>query len=181
MLFPAIAFPQVGPPNARQELAPIVSIGVQDTTKRPQDKKNPAPGSEVPRFPSNAAAKPRNSATPGALGLFDFRDRQFPELTIDVIDSLGKLYPQLKDYLLEQAAILGVLQIDLVERDRKKLLDRAFADLRIPNELESRLRRNQALYGTTENPMKPPPPPYQVNLFDVIIAVSNLLRYIGGK
>jgi hypothetical protein len=115
------------------------------------------------------------------LGLYDFREHQLPELTMDVIDSLGKLYPELKDYLLQQATIQGVLQIDLVERDRKKLLDRAFADLGLPSELEAKLRRNQAVYGTTENPMKPPPSPYQVNLFDVITAVSNLLRYLGVK
>jgi hypothetical protein len=156
-----------------------MNIGVQDTTKRPQDRKQPAPGSELQRFPPHISSTPGRAASAGALALFDFRDHQLPELTIDVIDSLGKLYPELKDYILQQAAIRGVLQIDLADRDRKKLLDRAFADLRIPNELESRLRRNQALYGTTENPMKPPPPPYQVNIFDVITAVSNLLHYLG--
>jgi hypothetical protein len=176
---PALAFPQVGPPNVRQDLAPLVNIGIQDTTKLPQDKKKPVPSSEILRLPPRISSKSKGTTTPGALGLFDFRDHQLPELTIDVIDSLGKLYPELKDYILQQAVIQGVLQIDLAERERKKLLDRAFADLRIPNELESRLRRNQALYGTTENPMKPPPPPYQVNLFDVIIAVSNLLHYLG--
>lgn len=165
----------------RAELAPIVSIGIQDTTKRPQDKKQPVPASETQRRSPRVSSKLGRTATPGSLGLFDFRDRQLPELTIDVIDSLGKLYPELKDYILQQAAIRGVLQIDLAERDRKRLLDRAFADLRIPNELESKLRRNQAMYGTTENPMKPPPPPYQVNIFDVITAVSNLLRYLGVK
>lgn len=165
----------------RHDLAPIVIIGIQDTTRRPQDKKQSVPGSEILRLPPRVSSKLGRTVSPGALGLYDFRDHQLPELTIDGIDSLGKLYPELKDYILQQAAIQGVLQIDLAERDRKKLLDRAFADLRIPNELESKLRRNQALYGTTENPMKPPPPPYQVNLFDVITAVSNLLHYLGVK
>ncbi|MGA3246521.1 MAG: hypothetical protein ABSE41_18015 [Bacteroidota bacterium] len=181
IFLPAIVFPQVGTPNVRQGLAPIVNIGIQDTTKHPQDKKQPAPGSEIQRLPPRISSKSGRTAGSGALSLFDFRDHQFPELTIDVIDSLGKLYPELKDYMLQQAAIQGVLQIDLAERERKKLLDRAFADLRIPNELESKLRRNQALYGTTENPMRPPPPPNQVNLFDVITAVSNLLHYLGVK
>jgi hypothetical protein len=119
--------------------------------------------------------------TPGAFRLFDFRDHKLPELTIDVIDSLGKLYPELKDYLLQLAAIQGILQMDIAERARKKLLDRAFADLRLPSELESKLRRNQAIYGTTENPMRPPPPPNQVNLFDVMTALSNLLHYLGVR
>ena len=158
-LSPTIALAQIGPPSVRQDLAPIVNIGVQDTTKHPQDKKQPVPGSEIQRLPPRISSKSGRTSTSGALGLFDFRDRQFPELTIDIIDSLGKLYPELKDYMLQLAAIQGVLQIDLAERERKKILDRAFADLRIPNELESKLRRNQALYGTTENPMRPPPPP----------------------
>jgi hypothetical protein len=181
LLLPTIALPQIDPPNVRHDLAPIVYIGIQDTTKRVQDRKQPPPTPETRRLlPRNRTTQGR-ATTPGALGLFDFRDHQLPELTIDVVDSLGKLYPELKNYILQQAAVQGVLQIDLAERDRKKLLDRAFAELRIPNELESKLRRNQALYGTTENPMKPPPPPYQVNLFDVITAISNLLRYLGVK
>jgi hypothetical protein len=179
MFPPAFAFPQVGPPNVRQDLAPLMNVGIQDTTKRPQDKKQSAPGLEIQRFSPRISSKSKGTTTPGALGLFDFRDHQLPELTIDVVDSLGRLYPELKDYFLQQATIQGVLQIDLAERDRTKLLDRAFADLRIPNELESKLRRNQALYGTTEDPMKPPPPPYQVNILDVITAVTNLLHYLG--
>ena len=181
LLSPTIALAQIGPPNARQDLAPIVNVAIQDTTKRPQDKKQPAPGSEIQHLPTRINSRSGRTASSGAMGLFDFRDHQFPELTIDVIDSLGKLHPELKDYMLQLATIQGVLQIDLAERERKKFLDRAFADLRIPNELESRLRRNQALYGATENPMRPPPPPNQVNLFDVITAVSNLLHYLGVK
>jgi hypothetical protein len=115
------------------------------------------------------------------MNLLDFRERQFLELTLDVVDSLGRLYPELKEYMLQQAIFQGVLQIDLVETQRKKLLDRAFADLRIPGEMESKMRRNQALYGRMGNPMRPPPPPNQVNLFDLIVAISNLLRYLGVK
>ncbi|MCX6135509.1 MAG: hypothetical protein NTU47_17015 [Ignavibacteriales bacterium] len=164
-----------------QELSPVRNIGIQDSTKLPQDKKTNAPETEIQTQPPRVTSRSRQSSAPGALSRLDFRDVRFPELTIHVIDSLGILYPELKDYLLEQAFILGVLQIDLAERDRKKLLDRAFADLRIPSELESKLRRNLAVYGTTENPMKPPPSPYQVNLFDAITALSNLLRYLGVK
>jgi hypothetical protein len=176
---PTNAHPQVGPPHVREDLAPIINLGIQDTTKRLQDQRKPPPGTEIQRLLPRISSKSHRTASFGTTGLFDFRDHQLPELTLDVIDSLGKLYPELKDYMLQLAAIQGVLQIDLAERDRKKLLDRAFADLRIPGELESKLRRNQAVYGTMENPMKPPPPPNQVNLFDVIVAVSNLLRYLG--
>ncbi len=158
-----------------------MNIGIQDTTKQAQDKKTPAPVSEIQHLPPRISSKAQRSTTPGVMRLFDFRDRQLPELTIDVIDSLGKLYPELKDYLLQLAAIQGVLQMDIAERARKKLLDRAFADLRLPSEHESKLRRNQAIYGTTDNPMKPPPPPNQVNLFDVMTAVSNLLHYLGVR
>lgn len=178
---PTMAFPQIGPPKVRQELAPVVNVGVQDTTKYPQEKKKSAPATEIQRLPPRISSKSKGSITPGAPGLVDFRDHQLPALTIDVIDSLGKLYPELKDYLLLQAAIQGVLEIALAERDRKKILDRAFANLGIPNELESRMRRNLAVYGTIENPMKPPPPPNQVNLFDAIIVISNLLRYLGVR
>jgi hypothetical protein len=153
----------------------------QDTTKRAQDKTQPGPRSEIERILSRVTSKSIRTASSGTLNLLDFRERQFPELTLDVADSLGRLYPELKEYLLQQAICQGVLQIDLAETQRKKLLDRAFADLRIPGELESKLRRNQALYGRTDNPMRPPPPPNRVNLFDLITAVSNLLRYLGVK
>ena len=113
------------------------------------------------------------------MGLLDSRDRRLPELTIDVIDSLGKLYPELKGYLLQQATILGVLAIDKSERERKKLLDRAFADMGLYGEMEATLRHNQAVYGTAQNPMRPPQ--NQINLLDVITALSNFLRYIGAK
>lgn len=181
LLLPTIVFPQIDTPIVRSHLAPLVNIGIQDTTKRAQDKKVSAPGTEVQRLPPQIMSESEKATPPGVLNLYGLREHQLPELTIDALDSLGKLHPELKDYFLQQALIRGVLQIDLAERDRKKLLDRAFADLRIPNELESRLRRNQALYGTTENPMKPPPPPYQVNIFDLIIALSSFLRYIGVK
>ena len=153
----------------------------QDTTKRSQDKTQPGSRSEMERILPRVTSKSTRTASSGTLNLLDIRDRQFPELTLDVADSLGRLYPELKEYILQQAIFQGVLQIDLAETQRKKLLDRAFADLRIPGELESKLRRNQALYGRTDNPMRPPPPPNQVNLIDLMTAVSNLLRYLGVK
>jgi len=107
--------------------------------------------------------------------------RSLSDLSIQELDSLGNLYPEEKGFLLEQAVIQGVLRIDSVDRERKKILSRAFADLRLPNELESLLRRNQAVYGTLENPMKPPPAPNQVNLFDLMKAISSFLRYIGVR
>ncbi|MDP2885863.1 MAG: hypothetical protein Q8P51_12675 [Ignavibacteria bacterium] len=172
----------VGLPVAARCIA-VCSLAVpsQDTTKRAQDKTQPSPRSEIERILSRVTSKSTRTASSGKLNLLDIRDRQFPELTLDVADSLGRLHPELKEYILQQAIFQGVLQIDLAETKRKKLLDRAFADLRIPGEMESKLRRNQALYGRTDNPMRPPPPPNQVNLFDLIIAISNLLRYLGVK
>ncbi|TSA24525.1 hypothetical protein D4R75_01265 [bacterium] len=158
-----------------------LTVSSQDTTKRAQDKTQPGIRSEIERILPHVTSKWTRTASSGTLNLLDFRDRQFPELTLDVVDSLGRLYPELKEYILQQAIFQGVLQIDLAETQRKKLLDRAFADLRIPGELESKLRRNQALYGRTDNPMRPPPPSNLVNLFDLITAVSNLLRYLGVK
>lgn len=169
------------PAAARCIAADSLAVPSQDTTKRAQDKQQPGPRSEIERILSRVTSKLTRTASSGTLNLLDFRDRQFPELTLDVVDSLGRLYPELKEYVLQQAIFQGVLQIDLAETQRKKLLDRAFADLRIPGELESKLRRNQALYGRTDNPMRPPPPPNQVNLFDLITAISNLLRYLGVK
>jgi hypothetical protein len=102
-------------------------------------------------------------------------------LTLAVVDSLSRLYPELKEYILQQAIIQSALKQDLADAETRKLLERAVSDLHLPSELESKLRRNQALYGTTENPMKPPPPPNQVNLFDAIAAILNLLHYLGVK
>ena len=153
----------------------------QDTTKRAQDKAQPGSRSEIERILPHVTSKSTRTTSSGTLHLLDFRDRQFPELTLDIADSLGRLYPELKEYILQQAIFQGVLQIDLAETRRKKLLDRAFADLRIPGEMESKMRRNQALYGRTDNPMRPPPTPNQVNLFDLIVAISNFLRYLGVK
>ena len=150
----------------------------QDTTKLPPSKKAPA-DSETDRVRPHANARPGSTTTPGVPGLVDSRDHRFPELTIDVIDSLGKLYPELKDYFLQQAAILGVLKIDVAERERKRLLDRAFADMHLYGEMEATLRHNQAVYGTAQNPMRPPQ--NQVNLFDLMTAISNFLHYIGAK
>ena len=181
ILSPALAVAQVAPPTARQELAPIRNVGAQDTTKSAQEKKRAVAPSEIQQFSPHVSSMTDKTSTPGSLGLIDFRDRLTTEFTIEVIDSLGRLYPELKDYMLKLAAIKGVLKIDSLERDRRKLLDRAFADLRLPSELESKLRRNQAWFGTRENPMKPPPPPNQINLFDVIKAVSNLLQYLGVR
>jgi hypothetical protein len=173
---------EVGLPVAVHWLAAYsLDVPSQDTTKRTQDKTELSPRSEIQRLLSRLASKSTQTTISGTLKLLDFRDRQFPELTLDVVDSLGRLYPELKDYILQQAIIQGVLQIDLAETQGKKLLDRALADLRIPGEMESKLSRNQALYGRTDNPMRPPPPPNQVNLFDLMIAVSNLLRYLGVK
>lgn len=99
----------------------------------------------------------------------------------ELIDSLAILYPELKDYMLKQAIIQSALKQELVDAALRKHLAWAMGDLNLPGELEAKLRRNQALYGTTENPMKPPPPPYQVNIFDAITAFTNLLRYLGIK
>jgi hypothetical protein len=181
LFLPAVALSQIAPPKARQELSPPKIVVTQDSTKSSPENKPALDDSEIHRFSPRIESRTEPSATLGGMKLFDFRDRVFPELTIDIIDSLGKLYPVLKDYMLEVATTRGVLQIDSVERARKKLLDRAFSDLRLPGEMESRLRRNLAVYGTVENPMKPPPAPNQLNLFDVITAVSNLLRYLGVK
>jgi hypothetical protein len=98
-----------------------------------------------------------------------------------MLDSLGRVHPELKDYLLQQGILQGALRYDSAQMATRKLLDRALADITLPGELEAKLRRNQALYGTTENPMKPPPPPYQVDLFAVMTALSNLLHYLGMK
>jgi hypothetical protein len=181
VLYPAIAFSQVAPPKVKQELSPIRNVTPQDTTKGYQIRPVASPDSEVRRLSPRINPKSDPTSPPGSMSLFDFRGYVFPILTIDVIDSLGKLYPELKDYMLELATTRGVLQIDSLERARKKLLDRAFADLRLPGELESKMRRNLAVYGTVENPMKPPSAPNQVNIFDVITAVSSLLRYLGLK
>jgi hypothetical protein len=72
-----------------------------------------------------------------------------------------------------------VLAIDRSERERKKLLDRAFADMGLYGEMEATLRHNQAVYGTAQNPMRPPQ--NQINLFDVMTAISNFLHTIGAK
>jgi hypothetical protein len=156
-----------------------VVLTAQDTTKPPQAKKPVLPRSEIERIIPRIPPKSFRTAPPGMLNLVDSRDHHFSELTLDVIDSLSNLHPELRDYLLQQAIILGGLRMDSAQAETRQLLQRALADITVYGELEAKLRRNQALYGTTENPMKPPPPPYQIDLFALIIAISNLLHYLG--
>jgi len=113
------------------------------------------------------------------LNLIDSRDHQISDLTLEMIDSLAAIHPELKEFLLKQGVILGGLRIDSAQAELRKHLDRALGNITLPGELESKLRRNQALYGTTENPMKPPPPPYQVDILALVMAISNLLRSMG--
>ena len=152
----------------------------QDTTKRAQEKK-PPPRSDVDQFNPRAFAKSPGRATSGGVHFREFRQDQFPELTLDVVDSLSRLYPELKGFILQQAIIQSALRQELADAAIRKQLAFALGDIQLPGELEAKLRRNQALYGTTENPMKPPPPPYQVNIFDAITAFTNLLHYLGIK
>ncbi len=100
---------------------------------------------------------------------------------MEAVDSLTRLFPELKEYILRQAITQSVLMQDLAESKIREQLRRALGDIVLPGELEAKLRRNQSLYGTIENPMKPPPPPYQVNLLDALTAFTNLLKYLGIK
>jgi hypothetical protein len=152
----------------------------QDTSKRGQEKK-PAPPSDLDQVISRSFTKSPGSTTPEGAHLRDFRLDQFPQLTLDVVDSLSRLYPELREFLQQQAIIQSALRQDLAETALRKHLAWVLADLHLPGELEGKLRRNHALYGTIDNPMKPPPPPNQVNLFDAITAITNLLRYLGVK
>lgn len=155
-------------------------VSAQDTTKRVQEKK-PLPQTDIDQFNPRAFAKSPGTATPGGVHFRDFRQDQLLLLTPEVVDSLSRLYPQLKDYILQQAIIQSALRQELADAAIRKQLAFALGDLNLPGELEAKLRRNQALYGTSENPMKPPPSPYQVNIFDAIIAITNLLHYLGVK
>ncbi len=150
----------------------------QDTTKRAPEKK-PPPHSDIHQvIPRTFPGSPK-SGSPGVLKLRSFKEKQLPELTLDVVDSLSRLYPELRNYLLQEAIIQSALTQDLADTETRKLLERAVSDLHLPNELEAKLLRNQALFRTIENPMKPPPPPYQVNLFDAMTAIGNLFHYLG--
>jgi hypothetical protein len=149
---------------------------VQDTTKK-----------IVPPRPDlrmlnqgNASSLPQPSKP---VSPFTLRvDRLGPKLmTLDDADSLGKLYPELKDFLLKQLIIQGALALDQVEFEKRKTLGRMFADLKLYGEMEAAMRHNQAVYGTPNNPLRPPPMPNQVNLLDLLPAISNLLRALGLK
>lgn len=157
-----------------------VTILFQDTTRRPP-KQQPTSRPEIDRALPRRITKPWYRSSPGSFNLLDFREHQFPGITFEVVDSLARLHPELKNYLLQQGIIQGALQEDLVQAERSKLLQRAFADLGLPTELEAQLRRNQALFGVTHNPMRPPPMPNQVDLLSLASAIANLLRLLGVK
>ena len=152
----------------------------RDTTKPGQDKK-PLPQSDVGKFNPPEFVKSPGAATSGGVRFREFRQDQFPQLTLEVVDSLSRLYPEIKEYLQQQAIIQSALRQEVIDAKLRKQLAFALGDIQLPGELEAKLRRNQALYGTTDNPMKPPPPPYQVNIFDAITAITNLLHYLGIK
>lgn len=170
--------------SASRPLSPLAVYDyatTQDTTTRPQEKKSPPPKSEVDRTQSGFIKKPSIRTSSGVIGLLDFREGHLPELTFESADSLARQYPELKDYLLKESIIQGALREDARYTEMTKSLRRAFSDFGPYSELEAQVRRNQQVYGVPNNPMRPPPMPNQINLFDLVAAISNLLRLLGVK
>jgi hypothetical protein len=110
------------------------------------------------------------------VGRFDIRSA-----TLEDADSLGRLHPEVRDFLLKQALIQGGLAFDSAEFERKKMVQRLFGDLKLYGETEAAMRHNLAMYGTINNPLRPPPMPNQINLLDLLPAISNLLHALGLK
>jgi hypothetical protein len=103
------------------------------------------------------------------------------ELTFDILDSLSRLHPELKEGLLREAIIAGALRDDSIYCAWHDNYLKAISGLRLPGELEAEMRQNQQRFGTTYNPMRGPMNPYQVDVIKLLRSLANLYEVIFGK
>jgi hypothetical protein len=152
------------------------AAAIQDTTKKS------APSRPELRTPEQGKISPLPHLKTHELPLsLHVDDLELTPTTLEQADSLARLHPEIRDFLLKQVVIQGGLAIDKAEFEKRKMLRGLFKDLKLYGEMEAEMRRNQARYGTINNPLRPPPMPNQINLLDVIPAVSNILHALGLK
>ncbi|HAL55265.1 MAG TPA: hypothetical protein DCP63_02005 [Bacteroidetes bacterium] len=105
----------------------------------------------------------------------------FSDFTFELLDSLTREYPALREALLKEVVFQSALRDDSVRTVNKRWLTLALARLEHPGSLEAGMLRNRQLFGTSYNPMRPPPFPNQVDLMALVSGILNLLRLAGGK
>jgi hypothetical protein len=99
----------------------------------------------------------------------------------NVIDSLSRLHPELKQPLLRQAIIVGALRDDSIYCAWHNNYLRALSGLRLPGKLEAEMRLNQQRFGTTYDPMRGPMAPYQIDAIKLLVTLVNLYQAVFAK
>lgn len=156
-------------------------LPLQDTTKRA-----PAPQSFYPRTFElkthfRPFAQPSIALPLGRFGGLYLQGTPFEQLDLESRDSLSRLHPELRACFLRELVIQGALRDELLRFSLDKNIWGDRFDYEQPSELEGTLRCNQQLFGTTNNPLRPPPPPNQVDLKELGRAFSNIMRAFGVK
>ncbi len=156
--------PQVTPPKQRSQNqeAPSISALVDTLSRTP----------ELPLAPDSTLDSIR-AQSPS----FSIR----PRLTFAQAESLAVLSPHLKQFLFREALVQAVVRDDSVYRAWHDPLLAALSLHNTPDELTSELGLYQQRFGTPYNPLRPPPAPNQIDIFQLVRGLSNLLRALEGN
>jgi hypothetical protein len=169
------------PPAINSQLPSSHLFLEQDTTRKASPRDSLSPRMFDLRVPSRLFGKPRTDSPLGHFNTMKLQNAPSEQLDYEAVDSLGKLHPELKTYLLRELAIQEFLSYERLRYSVMNNRRGGIFEFEPPSELEGKLRRNQQMFGTTNNPMRPPPPPNQVDLMELVSAVRNLLRALGVK
>lgn len=106
----------------------------------------------------------------------------FPtQITFAALDSLARIYPELKHALLKEAVIRSGLKDDSVHLSINRPLLELMERIKFPSEMEGMMLQNRRMFGTTYNPMRAAPAPNQVDIVQLVAAIANLYHAFGGK
>jgi hypothetical protein len=122
------------------------------------------------------AVLPPDSTRPHSASL-DLR----PRLTYAAAESLGQLFPHLREHLLREAVIQRVLEEDSAYQAWHGPLAASLVPRDLPDEFEAAARTNQARFGVPYNPMRGPTAPNQVDIIALIRALRELTSKSKGK
>ncbi len=167
-------------PEAIRASPPVTAqLPVQDTTKKAPPRLSPATRTSELHAPPGLFAKPPIGSPRELFDGVNLQSALFKQLDFESVDSLSRLHPELKTYLFRELVIQAALRDERLEFSLGNNVWGGPSDFELSSELEGTLRRNQQMFGTTHNPLRPPPAPNQVNLKELRRAVENLIRALG--
>jgi hypothetical protein len=179
-----LAFPTFSPPlpgRSQPSPGPIYTCApfAQDTTRKGRAKQEEEQDQEKKR-PSPEVRPEWMWSRPSAAMPFVQSPTQF-QPTFEVLDSLSRLHPELKEALLRAAIVAGALRDDSIYCAWHNNYLRALSGLQLPGELEAEMRLNQQRFGKTYNPMRGPMDPYQIDLIKLMRSLANLYQLMFGQ